>query len=362
MELNCYKISLPLVVPFTTSFGTQKSRDALIFELKNDGISAYSESVTEESPGYSYEDNATALHVIRDFLSEKIKDIPEPNEFLERTRDIKGHNMAKGALEMLLWDYYSKSSNTPLYRYIGETRGRAEAGVSIGMDSIDSMGIRARDAINRGYKRIKVKIRKGMEESIVSSIRSAIGDYPLSVDANTDYTLDDLEVLKGLDKYGLKYIEQPLSYDDLIDHSYLASEIETPICLDESITSLDKARKAISIGACKVINIKPGRVAGFTESLKIAKYAYDHGVHVWIGGMLESGIGRSFNVSLASSRYIDYPGDTSPNDRYFARDIVKNPFTMNNGIIIPNEGAGIGVDVDHRYMVSVTTERFELLE
>jgi len=362
MELNCYRVSLPLIVPFTTSFGTQKVRDALIFELKNDGISAYSESVTEESPGYSYEDNETALHVIRDFLSEMVRDTPEPGEFIKRAAEIKGHNMAKAALEMLLWDYHSKAGGVPLYRYIGETKGMAEAGISIGIDNIDAMKARAQDAIARGYRRIKVKIRKGLEDRIVASIRSAVGDYPLSVDANNDYTLNDIDILKGLDNYGLKYIEQPLSYDDLIDHSYLATKIETPICLDESITSFDKARKAISINACKVINIKPGRVSGFTESLKIAKYAMEHGVHVWIGGMLETGIGRAFNVSIASSRFIDYPGDTSPNDRYFVRDIVRNPFKMNDGMIVPNEGAGIGVDVDHRFLASVTTERFKLLE
>ena len=191
------------------------------------------------------------------------------------------------------------TAGIPLYKYIGDTKGSAEVGVSIGMDELESMKERARDAVKKGYKRIKVKIRKGMEEKIVSSVRSTIGEYPMSVDANTDYTLDDTDSLKALDKYNLKYIEQPLSYDDLIDHSYLASKISTPICLDESITSFDKARKAISINACKVINIKPGRVAGFTESLKIAKYSHDHGIHVWIGGMLETGIGRAFNVSLA---------------------------------------------------------------
>ncbi len=361
MELNCYRVSLPLIVPFTTSFGTQKFRDALIFELNKDGTTAYSESVTEESPGYSYEDNVTAIHVIRDFLTESIKDLPEPKEFLERAGWIKGHNMAKGALEMLLWDFYSKEAGIPLYKYIGATKGNAEVGVSIGMDEIDLMMERAKDALKRGYKRIKVKIKKGMEEKIVSSVRSAIGEFPMSVDANTDYTLDDIDTIKSLDKYGLKYIEQPLSYDDLIDHSNLASKISTPICLDESITSFEKARKAISINACKVINIKPGRVAGFTESLNIAKYAHDHGIHVWIGGMLETGIGRAFNVSLASSSFVDYPGDTSPNDRYFKKDIVRNPFTMSDGVIKPNDAPGIGVEVDHRFLVSVTSERFKLL-
>lgn len=361
MELYCHRVSIPLKVPFSTSFGTQEARSALIFELRHGGITAYSEAVTETGPFYGYEDNTTALHIIREYLAQQIREIPSPGEFLESVGYVKGHLMAKGALEMLLWDYHSKAEGTPLHRYLGPTSGKAQVGISIGMSPMDGMKEQARNAQARGYRRIKVKIRKGEEERIVSGVREAIGDFPLSVDANTDFTLDDRDSLKRLDKYGLVYMEQPLDHDDVIDHAELARYIRTPICLDESIISTDRARKAISAGACQVMNIKPGRVSGLSESMSIARLAREHGIHTWVGGMLETGIGRAFNVALASSTYIDYPGDTSPNDKYFQRDIVKNPFTMEDGIILPNEGPGIGVDVDLEYLEKIEMEKIRLV-
>lgn len=361
MELYCHTVSMPLKTPFSTSFGTQNERKALIFELRADGISAFSECVTDEGPFYSYEDNFTAMHVIGQYLAREIMDIPQPQEFLERVKFVKGHRMAKAALEMLLWDYHAKVSGTPMHKYIGPTSGKAQVGISIGMGTIEEMKAQASRAVALGYKRIKVKIKKGMEENIVSGVRNAIGNFPLSVDANTDFTLDDLEALRALDRYGLVYMEQPLDHDDVMDHAKLAGMIKTPICLDESIVSTDRARKAIDSGACKVINIKPGRVSGFSESLSIAKLAREHGIHTWVGGMLETGIGRAYNIALAASSLIDSPGDTSPNEKYFERDIVKNPFKMVDGTILPNEGPGIGVEVDFDYLKKIEKERIRLL-
>lgn len=361
-SLKFHKVEMPLVTPFTTSFGTEKIRSAYILELSHDGITAYSETVTGRMPDYGYEDNITVFHIIKDFLAGMISDVPEPDEFMKRAGRIKGHNMAKAAVEMLLWDYYSKLKGTAMHRYLGESKGYADVGISIGMDTPEMMVKRVSDALQKGYKRIKVKIMKGMEHPILSSIRDAFPEIPLSVDANTDYSIHDIDLLKTLDKYDLVYIEQPMDYDDLIYHSRLSRELSTPICLDESITSPARARKAFEIGACSVINIKPGRVGGFGNSLEIAKITREAGGHVWIGGMLETGIGRSFNVSLASNALIDYPGDTSPNSKYFHQDIVRNPFEMSNGIVKPNEGDGIGVEVDQDFLAKVTSESGFLLK
>lgn len=355
-SLKYYKSEMPLVTPFTTSFGTEEIKSVYIFELENEGVKAYSECVTSKLPDYGYEDNATAFHIIKDYLVDLVKDLPSPEEFMKRASRIKGHNMAKAAVEMLLWDYYSKKEGKAMHRYLGDSKGYADVGISIGMDSPEKMVERISDALQKGYKRIKVKIMKGKEHSILSSIRDVYPEIPLSVDANTDYSINDIDLLKTLDKYNLVYIEQPMDNDDLIYHSRLAKEISTPICLDESITSPARARKAFEIGACSIINIKPGRAGGFGSSLEIAKITREAGGHVWIGGMLETGIGRSFNVSLASNSMIDYPGDTSPNSKYFERDIVKNPFHMINGVIKPNEGSGIGVDVDSEFLKKVSVE------
>ncbi len=354
--LNYYKIRMPLKDPFTTSFGTETEKEVLVFEYSKDGITSYSESVTSLGPYYSYEDNTTAFHVIKEFLSDEMKDAPQPGEFMERASKIKGHNMAKAALEMLLWDYHSKKEGKSLHNYIGHSKDFADVGISLGIDETEKTLSKIDAALKRGYKRIKVKISKGREIGILEPIRDRFPDIVLSVDANTDYRLKDLEILKKLDRFDLVYIEQPLDHDDIIDHAKLAKEISTPLCLDETITSAERAEQALEMGACEVINIKPGRVGGFTESLRIADVSRANGAHVWVGGMLETGIGRSYNVALAALQSVDYPGDTSPNDKYFERDIVTNPFRMENGIIRPNKGKGIGVDVDKDYLRKVSFE------
>ncbi|KJE49154.1 MULTISPECIES: o-succinylbenzoate synthase [Acidiplasma] len=357
MKLEYYLLDMPLIVPFKTSFGTDVNRKPLIFRLEHNGIVSYSESVTDQDPFYSYEDNDTALHVIKRYLAQNIKDVPDPEEFLTRSSNIKGHNMAKAALEMLLYDYRAREMGKPLHEFLGDSRGYANVGISIGMDDINKMIKRIDDALKLKYKRIKVKIMKGEELKIVSAIRDVYPDINLSVDANSDYTEKDFELLKKLDKFNLVYIEQPLYHDDLIYHARLAREISTPICLDESITSPEKAQKAFDIGACSVINIKPGRVSGLTNSLKIARIARENNGHVWIGGMLETGVGRSYNIAMASNKLIDYPGDTSPNSKYYIRDIVKNPYNMEDGIIKDYNGAGNGIEIDEELINKYAVER-----
>lgn len=351
-----YKFSMPLKAPFTTSFGTETNRVGYIFHLSGDGIDAYSESVANVGPFYSYEDNETIFHIVSTYLGEMLRDGPTPRDFMARAERIRGHNMAKASMEMLLWDYHAKKEGKPMHLAVGKSRGSADVGVSIGIEAPEKMVKTIEAALAKGYKRIKVKIENGKEMSILTAIRDSYPEIPLSVDANTDYTLKDMETLKKLDRFNLVYIEQPLDHDDLVDHATLRKNISTPICLDESIVSPDRARKAFEIGAGEIINIKPGRVGGFTNSVEIARITKEAGGHAWVGGMLETGIGRSYNVALASSDLIDYPGDTSPNEKYFARDLVKNPFTMVDGVIKPNQGPGIGVDVDKEYLREVSLE------
>ncbi len=361
MELYYYKLKMPLKNKFTTSFGTDVNKDVFIFKLINDNITAYSESVTDENPFYGPEDNYTAFHIIKDYLIKVLKDLPDIEEFNNNIKFVKENNMAKAAIEMLLYDYYSKLDKKPLYKYIGKTRGYANVGISLGIDDINVTIKNIEDALNKKYKRIKVKIKKGEEIKILKEIRDHFPDIVLTADANSDYTLKDLGLLKKLDRFDLNYLEQPLCHDDLIYHSKLAKEINTPICLDESITSPEKAEKAFEINACKIINIKPGRVGGFYNSLKIADIAKKYNGHTWVGGMLETGIGRSFNVSLASLSIIDYPGDTSPNEKYFENDIVKNTFKMENGEIKPYDDYGIGVDIDNDYFNKYMVDNGKLI-
>ena len=349
-------VRLPLIVPFKTSFGNQENREAIIFTLEDGNVKAFSECVTDVDPFYSYEDNFTAMHMIRNYLAREISDLPMPKEFLERTKKFKGHNMAKAAMEMLLWDYHSKANGIPLHKYLGKSKGYADVGISIGMMPNEQLHPMVLNAMNKGYQRIKLKIARGYEEEIVSFVRNSFPEATLSVDANCDYTISDIEMLRNLDKYNLAYIEQPLAHDSIVDHAALRQAISTKICLDESITSPDIAREAFQIDAADIINIKPGRVAGLQNSLEIAEIVNNFGGHCWVGGMLETGVGRSFNIAIASNTLIDMPGDTSPNDKYFVKDIVRNTFKMESGRISPFESPGIGVIIDDEFFEKSTVE------
>jgi O-succinylbenzoate synthase len=360
LKLSYNLVKLPLITPFTTSFGTQLDRLAYVFTLENEGITAYSESTTDVDPFYSYEDNITAMHLIKDYFAKELSDLPTPRAFMERVEHIKGHNMAKAAIEMLLWDYHSKSSGISLHKYLGKSKGYADVGISIGMLEEDKLIPTIMNAVNKGYKRIKLKISKGKETKILSTARLSFPDITLSADANCDYRLEDIETLQSIDKYNLAYLEQPLGHDDIIDHASLRQTLSTPLCLDEAITSPDLAREAFQIDAVDIVNIKPGRVGGLYNSLKIAEIVQNYGGHAWVGGMLETGIGRAFNIALASNQLIDMPGDTSPNEKYFSKDIVRNVFKMDKGTISPFESPGIGVVVDTEYLAMMSSHSGEI--
>jgi O-succinylbenzoate synthase len=355
-------VRIPLLSAFSNRRGTMLARNALVLELISGRTVALSECVTDERMSSTREDNESALKLIKGIFSKQLlADPPSPEEFLESVEGVRGQQMAKAAVEMLLWDYRAKVDGVPLDEALGGSRGYADAGIALGLGRKRDVLSRVEAALEKGYKRIKVKIdRKGALETL-KGVRGAFPEIPLSADANACFEIPrDLATLKFIDRFGLQYLEQPLGYGDLKDHSRLAKQISTPICLDESVTTLESAEKVLDIGAAKVINIKPGRVGGLGVAMEIARMARSKGAHVWVGGMLETGIGRAFNVALGSQKQVDYPGDTSPNDRYFQRDLVKNPFLMKGGRLRPNRGKGIGVELDRDFLASVTLKSWKV--
>lgn len=360
-SLTVRLVSIPLLVPFATRFGTERSRDALILTYRSKGVEAYSECVTSAHPGYSIEDNESALRAIKDRLARLLKEEPSPREFSRAVSRTMGDRMAKASVEMLLWDFHCKLRLSRMADALGKTKGYAEVGVSLGFDTPDALVEGVCEALDQGYRRVKLKIRKGQEYATVKRVRTTFPDAELSVDANGDYAPEDTETLQSLDEFGLAYIEEPLGGGDLEEHAKLAGKISTPICLDESIPTVESARKAVEIGAAKVFNIKPGRMGGLANALEAIAVVRKGGGSCWVGGMLETGVGRAFNIALASLEAVDLPGDTSPNGRYFKRDIVRNPFEMKGGVIAPGRGLGAGVEIDERFLDACTKEKWRIL-
>ena len=359
-SLTVRLVSIPLLVPFATRFGTERSRDALILTYRSKGVEAYSECVTSERPGYSRENNSSALRAIKVKLAPLLAGEPAPREFTRMSERLEGNEMAKASVEMLLWDYRCRRELTRMADALGKSKGYAEVGVALGLERPEVLVERVWDALERGYRRVKLKIRRGEEYATVKRVRADFPDAQLSVDANGDYSLDDAQTLERLDEFGLAYIEEPLGSGRLEEHAKLAEKISTPICLDESVPTVESARLAIEMGAAKVVNIKPGRMGGLTNALEAIAAVRKAGGSCWVGGMLETGVGRAFNVALASLEAVDLPGDTSPNDRYFERDIVRNPFVMKSGTISPGRGLGSGAVIDKAFLDSCTKESWKV--
>jgi O-succinylbenzoate synthase len=354
-------IRMVLVSPFVTSMGTEYDEEHIIVRVDGEGLTGWGESVAEGTPFYSYETVQTAWHILRDFLIPSVlgKNPENIGEVLPMYAKVRGHMMAKAGLEAALWDLFAKSKNISLSKALGGVRDRVDVGVSIGIQESESVLIhKVEGYLSEGYKRIKIKIAPGQDIRFVAALRNTFPELLLQVDANSAYTLGDLDMLKKLDDYGLSLIEQPLGYDDIYDHSKLQRELLTPLCLDESIHSLDDTRMAIELGSCRIINIKPGRVGGFTESKAIHDYCAEKNVPVWHGGMLESGIGRAGNVALASLPNFTLPGDISASKRYYLEDIVDPEFLVNpDGTMNVPSGPGIGVEVNMRMLDKVTVKR-----
>ena len=344
-------IRLPLNEPFETSFGSIDTRLIFLVSVEADGLKGWGEVVAAEEPRYSYETVGTALHVIRDFLGPALTARPVAGlgEMAERFAQFRGHNMAKAGLELAYLDLLARSKDRSLSSLLGGTRARIPVGVSLGIQPTLAQLLAQVDRyLALGYQRIKLKIKQGWDADVVEQVRRRHPDILLSVDANSAYTIGEKDHLKALDDFNLLMIEQPLDHDDLLDHSRLQREMTTPICLDESITGLRQAARALDMESCRVINIKVGRVGGYSQALAIHDLCYSKGVPVWCGGMLESGIGRAHNIALASLPGFTLPGDVSASSRYFARDvIVPEVIVAPDGTVEVPRGAGLGFDVDY---------------
>lgn len=352
------RIQVPVIHPFETSFGKVTVKDSILVKLYSDGLTGWGEGSALGAPLYVPEYAAETYLTLKDFLIPAIrgKDIADPEALAASYAHVRGHNFAKTALETAFWDLYAQEQQKSVKNLLGGTQTAIAVGESLGIKSsiaelLDEVGLR----LGEGYKRIKVKIKPGWDLDVTRAIREKFGDIDLMLDGNSAYTIRDMALFKQLDQFGLTMIEQPLGYDDIIDHAMLQKEIKTPVCLDESILSADDARKAIEIGACKIINIKPGRVGGLVESKKIHDLCAAAGVGVWCGGMLETGIGRFFNLSVASLPNFIYPADMSPSNIFFAEDIVRRPFIVEQGMVRVPDGLEKDFGVDEERIKKYTT-------
>ncbi|MFN2538492.1 MAG: o-succinylbenzoate synthase [Mycobacteriales bacterium] len=361
-SVELVRIAIPLVSPFRTSFATQTRRNVLLVHVTTPEAEGWAECVAMDDPLYSSEYVDAAAHVMRHHLVPRLA----AAEGLTAARvgavlhPVKGHRMAKAALETAVLDAELRAAGTPLSQYLGATKDRVPAGVSVGiMDTVPQLLDAVDGYLAQGYVRIKLKIQPGRDYRPVKAVRERFGDILLQTDANTAYTLADWQLLKRLDAFGLLFHEQPMDEEDIRGHAELATLLDTPICLDESIVSARSAADAIALKACAVINIKPGRVGGYLESRRIHDVAVANGIPVWCGGMLETGIGRAANAALAALPGFTLPGDTSASDRYYAQDVTA-PFVLDRGHLAVPTGPGIGVEPIPDVLASMTTGREQL--
>ena len=342
-------LKLPYVHFFETSLGREYEREFILIKIHCGGICGYGEVVADHSPLYSYETTSTAWHVLKDFLVPLVleKSISEPRQFYEAAKKYRGHPMAKAGLELALWDLEGKKQGKPLWKLYNGVKAEIPAGVSVGIqDSISELLERIQSFLQEGYQRIKIKIKPGWDIDVCEEVRKRFPDIPLQADANGAYSLDDKKVLKELDQFNLLMLEQPFPPYDLWDHSRLQKEMKTPLCLDESITSAEAARRALEMGSCRIVNIKVGRVGGIIEAMRIHDFCQEKQIPVWCGGMLESGIGRAHNLHLASLPNFKLPNDLSASKRYYAEDLIEPPIELSRrGMIKVPDLPGIGVSV-----------------
>jgi o-succinylbenzoate synthase len=341
------EVALPLVRPFRTSFGEERDKRAILVRVVTDQGEGWGECVASTEPRYSEEWLEGAWAVLHRHLCPAVVQSPRvasPEVVGATLSWIRGQRMAKASLEAAVLDAWLRNRGERLADFLGCVRDRVACGVSVGIaPSVDSLLEEVQGYLTRGYRRVKLKIEPGWDISVIRAVREALPETPLSVDANAAYSLSDLAVFEALDEFGLVMIEQPLHHEDLLGHAKLQARLRTPICLDESIRSAGDAAAAIELGACRVINIKPGRVGGILEGKRIHDVAKDRSVPVWIGGMLETGIGRAPNVALAAMEGVTMPGDTSASERYFRQDLTE-PFVVEpDGTMAVPKGLGIGV-------------------
>ena len=356
------EVRMPLIEPFRISSGTASLRRILLLETTDtDGVTAWSECVAGERPYYSPETIDTAWLAIQQWIGPSVLGVPIPGlDAIQPSLDasVRGHRMAKAAVEMGMWGLAAEREQVSLASLVGGRRSQIATGISIGIQETPQRLVeKVRAALQEGYRKAKIKVQPGADLTYLEAVREALGqDAPLMADANSAYTTDDFDHLTQFDRFDLMMIEQPLAWDDLVRHANLQRRLTTPLCLDESITDVDRADDMLTLGSGRIVNIKPGRVGGLSTARAIHNRCASAGVPVWCGGMLESGIGRAYNVALASLPNFVLPGDISPSARYWQRDIVSPEWTMDTAgmVTVPHDRPGIGVTVDRDYVDSLT--------
>ena len=348
-RVDIHLMNMKLVRPFVTSFGTTIDRLFLLVEvIDENGISGWGESVAMEEPWYNEETVRGNLMILKDFLIPELwrQPLDHPRELVERFEPIRRNMMAKSSLEGAVWDLYAKKQGLSLSKALGGDFDRIEVGVSIGIQpSREALLDLIDERMDEGYKRIKIKIKPGKDLDLLEAVRHKYPDVPLMADANSAYSLDDIEHLKAMDQFDLMMIEQPLEHDDIIDHATLQKQLTTPICLDESIHTLADARKALDLGSCGIINIKVGRVGGLSHAKTLHDYCLERQVPLWCGGMLESGVGRAHNIAIASLKGFSLPGDTAGSNNYWVEDIIEPEVIVKNGYVAVPKEAGLGFKI-----------------
>jgi o-succinylbenzoate synthase len=356
-QIKLKVISMPLKSPFHTHLGTVSEREGIIVEvIDSDGISGYGEGVAFSTPWYTEETVSTSLHIMCDVLIPLLKKWPikHPEDAAILFQSVRRNHMAKAGLEMAIWDLYAKRNSLSLSKAIGGTRSEIASGVVVAADSLTNSLKQIEKYLGEGYQRFKVKINPSQDYSVLEAIRRYYPDLPLMADANSAYTLNDIDKLKALDDFNLLMIEQPLASDDIIENSLLQKKINTPICLDESIVSFNDAKNAVELGSCKIINIKAGRVGGLYEAKRIHDYCLEKGIEVWCGGMIEFGISRAHNIALASLPGFTIPGDISASNRFWEEDIIMPEVCVRNGYVCVPDTSGIGFGINKKRLKEIT--------
>ncbi|HPZ99815.1 MAG TPA: o-succinylbenzoate synthase [Phycisphaerae bacterium] len=359
--VELYHVRMPLVYPFTTAYGSDDVIESILVKLISGNSYGWGEAQPFKAPTYCPEYSAGVLLMMRMYLVPAIlgKQIESGDELQDRWACFKGNHFAKGGIDMAWWDLYARRRGEPLWKVLGGLGPEVEVGADFGvMHSLDALLEKIDGAVRAGYTRVKLKYAPGWDLGMVAAVRKAFPRMTFHIDCNSGYRLSDLDMFRRLDEYGLAMIEQPLMHDDLIDHASLARQIHTPICLDESITSLDRARQAIEIGACKWVNIKPVRVGGLTPALKINAYCMQAGVPCWVGGMLESALGAAHCLAMATLPNMKYPNDIFPSSRFYEKDLGRPEMKLSGPSRMTAAAVpGVGVEPDPEQLDRVTVQR-----
>jgi O-succinylbenzoate synthase len=346
-SITLHHIRMPLVSPFETSFGREIDRECILIEIQSEGLTGYGECVASRDPGYNYETTGTAGHILKDFIAPLLlgQDVIDAADFQVRVQGIRGHQLAKASVEMALWDLLGKRAGKSLRELFGGEREKVDVA----------------DYLDQGYRRVKIKIKPGRDTGDASAVRKAYPELRLQVDANSAYSLESADALKPLDDLNLLLIEQPLFEDDIWDHRKMQEKFKTPICLDESVVSPRHARYALEMKACKIVNIKAGRVGGLSQAIMIHDFCRAQNVPVWCGGMLETGVGRASNLALASLPGFVLPGDISASNRYYKEDLTKEQFVLNldSTINVPH-APGLGVNINYNTLAKHALSRLKI--